>query len=220
MITYDTTLTGDTELLLHHDNIDWADFMDEWKNDPGNKKASKAGDDRTPPWRWLGCLYHDGEHVAMPQANIMRCIMEGGGMVPTGGKNGKTFKSQTQSGMMCGESFWRLTVKGKQIPYAGLELLREETSFAANRKMAQSYGFDLLVKRAKIGMAKHIRVRPVLAPGWILEGTLQVWDEMITPQALENILSYSGQYKGLGDWRPGGKTPGPFGRFSAKIKKR
>ena len=35
---------------------------------------------------------------------------------------------------------------------------------------------------------------------------------------LADILRYAGQYKGLGDWRPGGKTPGSFGMFEAAVK--
>jgi OmcA/MtrC family decaheme c-type cytochrome len=57
-----------------HDNIDWADFMEDWKNDPANKKNSKAGDDRSPSWRWLGCVYHDGKVLSIPQANIMKSL--------------------------------------------------------------------------------------------------------------------------------------------------
>ena len=85
MRTYAVTLTGKTPLLMHHDNIEWADFMDEWKSNPDNKAGSKAGDDRSPAWRWLGAAYHDGKNFAMPQANIMRCLMEGGAMVPVPG---------------------------------------------------------------------------------------------------------------------------------------
>lgn len=45
-----------------------------------------------------------------------------------------------------------------------------------------------------------------------------VSDEQITTAALQDIVTYAGQYKGLGDWRPGGKTPGPFGMFTATLK--
>jgi len=31
MRTHQVVLTGKTPLLMHHDNIDWADGMDEWK---------------------------------------------------------------------------------------------------------------------------------------------------------------------------------------------
>ena len=214
------TLTGKTPLLMHSDNIEWADFMEDWKNDPANKKNSKAGDDRSPAWRWIGSVYHDGKHVAIPQANIMRSLMEGGAMVPVpGGKSGKTFKSQTQSGMMSVEPFWLLSIDGALIQWTDIEVLQAEDSFKAHRETARRLGFDLMVKRAKIGSSKHVRVRPEFAAGWKASGTLAVWDEQITEVTLGQILEYSGQYKGLGDWRPGGKTPGPYGMFEASIKK-
>lgn len=220
MRNYRVTITGKTPMLMHHDNIEWADFMTTWKDDPANKKSSKAGDDRTPAWRWLGCCYHDGSVLAIPQANIMRSIMEGGAMVPVpGGKMGKTFKSQTQSGMMCVEESWPLLIGGKTIPWGEVEALKDEGDFTKNRTAARELGFDLMVKRAKVGTSKHIRVRPRFEAGWQISGTLAVWDDQITEQSLAQILEYAGQYKGIGDWRPGGKTPGPYGMFEAKIKK-
>ena len=219
MRTYEVTITGKTPLLMHHDNIEWADFMDEWKNNPENKKTSKAGDDRSPAWRWLGCVYHDGKELAIPQANIMKCLMEGGAMVPVpGGKNGKTFKAQTQSGMMSVEPFWTLHVGGAPIAWADLEALKDEKQFAEHKKAARSLGFELLVKRAAVGSSKHVRVRPQFAAGWQAKGRVVVWDEQITDAALRDIFEYAGQYKGIGDWRPGApKKPGPYGTFEAKI---
>lgn len=220
MKTYNIIITGKTPLLMHHDNIEWADFMEEWKTDPANKKGSKAGDDRSPAWRWLGCCYHDGTHLAVPQANIMRSLMEGGAMVPVpGGKMGKTFKSQTQSGMMSVDPLWTLLIGGKPIKWVDVERMKDIPEFAGHKKAAEKLGFSLLVKRAKIGTSKHVRVRPEFAAGWQLSGSLAVWDEQITQQSLEQIIAYAGQYKGLGDWRPGGKTPGPYGTFEAEILK-
>ena len=72
-------------------------------------------------------------------------------------------------------------------------------------------------KRVKIGMSKHIRVRPVFQ-SWSITGDLAVWDDQITKEILQNIIERAGQYKGLGDWRPGGKTPGPYGTFEARLR--
>ena len=219
MRNFQVTLTGKTPLLMHYDNVEWADFMERWKSDPANKKGSKAGDDRSPAWRWLGCVYHDGKHVAMPQANIMKSLMEGGAMVPVpGGKNGKTFKSQTQSGMMSVEPFWQLLVDGKPIQWAQIEALKDQNDFGAHKERVRKLGFELLTKRAAVGTSKHIRVRPQFAPGWQAVGSIAVWDEQITEAALRDIFAYAGQYKGLGDWRPGApKKPGPYGTFEAEI---
>jgi hypothetical protein len=203
---------------MHADNIEWADQMEEWKNDPANRKISKAGDDRSPAFRWLGCLYHDGEHVCIPQDNLMRSFMEGGAMVPVpGGRSGKTFKAQTQSGMNVGEPAWKLAVNGKEIEIAPLFSLMNEPDFGKHKEAAKAQGFSLHIKRAKIGASKHVRVRPIFH-NWTASGTIVVWDEQITTQVLTDILTYAGKYKGIGDWRPGAKTPGSFGMFEASIK--
>jgi len=217
--TYAVTLMSETDLLMHWDNIEWADAMDLWKNDPKNKKFSKAGDDRTPAWRWIGAMYHDGEAVTIPQDNLMRCVMEGGALVLVpGGRSGKTFKAQTQSGMMVAEPHWRVRVNGKEIPFAPFRALVErETNFAAHQTLAKRHGFELFVKRAKIGASKHVRVRPMFRD-WSVSGHIQVLDAQITTDVLQDVLTMAGIYKGLGEWRPGSKTPGPWGRFKATVQ--
>ena len=165
-------------------------------------------------------MYHDGQVAAMPSDNLMRCFMEGGAMVPVpGGKNGKTFKAQTQSGMMVAEPFWPLSVNGDGmlVPMSQVNALLKQEDFASHKQAADALGFSLFVKRAKIGASKHVRVRPRF-DSWALTGTINVWDKQITKAVLTDVLRYAGQYKGLGDWRPGGKTPGSFGMFEAVIE--
>lgn len=218
--TYEVTLTGTTPLIMHWDNIAWADAMDAWRLDPKNKKFSKAGDDRTPVWRWLGCMYHDGERVALPQDNLMRALMEGGAMVLVpGGKMGKSFKQQTQSGLIVAEPFWSVSVSGGEIPIEPFQRLAWDSSvsFDAHQALAKKHGFELFMKRAKVGQNKHVRVRPVFS-NWSVSGTIQVMDAQITTDVLTDILTMAGTYKGLGDWRPSSKTPGPYGRFTSSVK--
>lgn len=215
--TYEVTITGKTPLLLHWDNIDWADEMDEWKSNPANKKNSKAGDDRTPAWRWIGSAYHDGAQLAIPSDNIMRCLMEGGAMVPVpGAKGNKTFKSQSQSGMAVAEPYWPIAGPAGLVPLQDVNALRESEDFKEHRARVRELGFELFVKRAKVGMSKHIRVRPRFN-AWSISGRIHVWDEQITTDVLRDILTYGGQFKGLCDWRPGGKTPGSYGMFEASV---
>lgn len=220
MQTYHVKLTGRTPLLLHNDNLEWADHMEAWKNNPENKRNSKAGDDRTPAWRWIGACYHDGKVIALPQGNIMRSIMEGGAMVPVpGGRSGKTFKAQTQSGMMSVDPYWALCNEhGQLIDWPSVLALKDIQDFGMHLEAVKDLGFTLNVKRAAIGKSKHIRVRPEFAVGWSCMGQLAVWDAQITETALLSILTYAGQYKGLCDWRPGGRTPGPYGTFEATLK--
>lgn len=217
MNRYRVTLTGRNPLLCHNDDIDWADHMETWKNDPANKKMSRAGDDRPPAWRWLGCLYHE-HYIGLPAANLMRSFMEGGAMVPVpGGKSGKTFKSQTQSGMMIEETLWPLLIGDAALAWSEVESLKDVHDFSEHRELVRALGFELNIKRAKIGTSKHIRVRPQFNVGWRVSGTIAVWDEQITLDALTRIIEYAGFYKGLGDWRPGGRTPGAYGTFNSEI---
>jgi len=219
METFHVTITGKMPLLLHADNIEWADKMEAWKNNPDNRAKGKAGDDRTPPWRWIGNLTYDDPKgkLALPSEYIMRCLMAGGAQVPTG-KGQQTFKSQTQSGIICEELFWPLEADGRIINIQEIEEIRKLKTFAEQAEAVKELGFSLFVKRAKVGNNKHIRVRPRFDT-WCTAGDLIVVDDQITQDVLSKILDIAGKAKGLGDWRPGGKTPGPFGTFTATIRK-
>lgn len=219
MRTYQVQITGKTPLLMHWDNIEWADEMSEWKDNPNNRKDSKAGDDRSPAWRWIGSMYHDGNFVSVPADNLMRAMMEGGAMVPVpGAKGNKTFKAQTQSGMMVNEPYWHLETGGRKIAMDQIKPLLSNKDFKEHKSTAEANGFALFIKRAKVGASKHVRVRPRFDT-WSITGTLSVWDEQVTDHVLAEVLKYAGTYKGLGDWRPGSKTPGSFGMFDASVKK-
>lgn len=211
MRTYQVTIEGKTPLIMHHDNLEWADRMSKWQSVAKNKANSKAGDDRTPPFRWLGALYHDGQHVVVPADNIMKALMKGGTLQPTG-KGQKTFKAQTQSGIMAPELFWPLLMDGKTIPVAELFQDFEARNFDAWNDLVTKLGFVLYVKRVRIGKAKHVRVRPLFKQ-WSLRGSLVVMDEAITAQVLADIGTLAGQYAGLCEWRPSSDTPGPHGMF-------
>jgi hypothetical protein len=219
MQTYQITLTGTQPLLMHADDIDWADQMEAWKVDKDNKKKSKAGDDRSPAHRWIGSLYrNEAGEVVIPTENTMRALMEGGAMVLVpGGRGGKTFKAQTQSGIMPREIGWPLLINGKPIPVAPIQRLLKEADFSVHREAVKELGFSLFLKRARIGQSKHIRVRPRFE-NWSATGELVVIDEQITQEILADILEVAGKYKGLGDWRPSSKTPGTFGMFSAQLR--
>jgi hypothetical protein len=218
MQTYDVTLTHKTPLLMHHDNIEWADKMELWNRVPANKKGSKAGDDRSPAFRWLGCIYHDGERMVLPVDNIMASIMGGAAQVPTGKGQG-TFKSRSQSGIVPGEMFWPFLVNGQEVPIADFFANAEKRSFDEFQALAAKYGFTLFVKRARIGKAKHVRVRPRF-DDWSASGTLMVTDDGITEEILRTILEQAGRLKGMADWRPGSPTPGSWGMYQSVVRKR
>jgi hypothetical protein len=218
---YAVRLTGETPLLMHSDDVSWAAQMDAWQADPENRKVSRAGDDRTPAYRWLGYCYHDRKHLGVPADNLMTMLREGGAKVPTGNRAGKgdqSFKKLSQSGILVNEIQWDLeTPKGK-VPWAALHKLVNEPDFAKHEEVTQSLGFSLFVKRARVGQTKHTRVRPRF-DSWAASGTVTVLEDMITTDVLTSILEIAGRLCGLGDWRPSSpKSPGGFGRFSVAIE--
>jgi len=217
MKKYNTTITGETPLLMHNDNLAWAEVMNKWRLDPATKKTSVAGDDRSPAWRWIGNLYVEGGKIVVPSDNLMTVLREGGKKVPTG-KGQESFGRHTQSGIIVDQSAWKVVVNGQDIPYAPIKDLIEEPDFTTHLTTTEKLGFELFVKRAKIGAVKHVRVRPRF-DSWTINGTLTVLDETITTEILKNILLMAGAYCGLGDWRPSSpKSAGPFGKFTSNIQ--
>jgi len=219
MATYKVHLIGETPLIQHWDNIQWAESLKKWRNDPGNKMKQQAGDDRSPAWTWLGSLYAEQGKVVVPADNLQTAIREGGSKVGTGRK-GATFKRLTQCGMVVNESAWPLHVNGKTIDAKKLyDDLIEEEDYEEHKKRVEKLGFMLFEKRARVGQSKHIRVRPRFDQ-WEADGTITVFDDqVISGDALRLILESAGSMCGLGDWRPSSpKSPGPFGRFRVEVE--
>lgn len=215
--SYQVSITGSTSLLVHQDNISWSETMKKYERDPANKKLTTPGDDRTPAWRWIGYMYFDGGKAVIPSDNLMTLLREGGSKCPTG-KKGGTYKRQTQSGIVVNEIGWPLLGSKGEILQSEVEKFIEVSDFSAHETRAKELGFELFVKRAKIGDAKHIRVRPSFSQ-WSCAGTLTVFDETIDTPVLTDILNYGGRFAGLCDWRPSSpKSPGPHGTFTVKVK--
>ncbi len=219
MKQYQITLNGLTPLLMHQDNLTFSEKVQAWCKDPANKGNTTAGDDRTPPWTWIGYLYHDGRTIGMPSDNLMTMLREGGAKVAKKGK--ETFKKQTQSGIMIDQQQWDLLINGKPVSIDPVKNLIGDTDFNAHIDAAENLGFELLVKRATIGRAKHVRVRPMFR-SWQLVGSLTVLDEEmsgLTRGVLQTVFDQGGAMCGLGDWRPSSPSkPGTFGRFEATVE--
>lgn len=215
--TYKVTLTGATPFIMHADNIAWRDHMKEWEMQPGNKKGSVAGDDRSPAWRWLGYCYHDGNRLCVPADNLMTMLREGGKKVPTG-KRGASFKAATQSSLLVNEVGWPMVVSGgRTVAWQDVLALEAVPEFAKHEEAAAAMGFCLFVKSVKVGQAKHVRVRPTFDT-WSCSGTISLLNDTINADVLRTILEQAGAFVGMGDWRPGGATPGAFGRFTATVE--
>lgn len=212
---YDFTLTGQTPLLMHADDIDAADSLKEWRSDSRNKSISVPGDDRSPPWTWQTYVYSDPEtgEVAVPAANVMAALRNGGAKVPYKGQT--TFKSLSQSGILISASHCKLRNDGKPVMIADVHALRD-LPFNDQADGARKLGFTLYKVRAKINTSKNVRVRPRFDV-WDVTGTVFVSEPAITRDKLTDIFAEAGRQAGLGDWRPGSKTPGSYGIFSATI---
>lgn len=210
---YRFTLTGQTRLLMHADDVEAADRLEAFRKAPQNKGAGKAGDDRSPAWSWKTNLYHDGDHVGIPADVFMACLRAAGSRLKL--KGNTTCKALTQTGLNLGEGFLEITIDGKKVPMRAIEKI--DGTFPEHMKAVEGLGFKLHVVRRRVGQAKHVRVRPCFFP-WELSGTLQVLDGVWTKEMLGQLISVAGHYCGLCDERPGGKTPGTFGRFTGTIE--
>jgi len=204
---------------MHNDNLNFSEKIKAWQKDPANKANSTAGDDRTPPWTWIGYLYHNGLNLGVASDNIMTMLREGGTKVLTG-KGKETFKKQTQSGIMLDQQQFDLIVNDDLISIDGIEALIGNMDFNEHMAVAEALGFDLLIKRAKIGRAKHTRVRPMFRK-WTLSGSITILDEELsglTKEILTTILNQAGALCGLCDWRPSSPSSGTFGKFQPTIE--
>jgi hypothetical protein len=200
---------------MHADDVEAATSLEEWRKAPEHKNISKAGDDRSPAWTWQTYLYHDGEHVSMPSANVMVCLRTAATQMIL--KRQKTYKEISQSGMMCDSEYLGFEVddKGTQVSVADVASLRDE-SFADQAETVKGLGFRLFVKRARVGTSKHIRVRPRF-DNWCVSGRmLVIAPELQKIEILRQMFNIAGRV-GLCDWRPGCKTPGPFGMFESSV---
>jgi hypothetical protein len=200
-------------LLQHSDDVELADSLKVWRQDSANKNMSISGDDRSPAWTWQTYLYTDGDNVSLPSQNLMVAIRQAGAQIIL--KKSKTYKEISQSGLLIPTEFLKFTVGGKQIPFAAIEAMRKK-SFADQADSVRELGFRLFVKRARIGQAKHVRVRPRFDT-WEATGEVQILVPEIIEDVLYKLFELAGRV-GLCDWRPGCRTPGPYGMFETVWK--
>lgn len=210
---YEFTLTGNSPLLMHADNVESSDELAAWRKDPANKNKSVSGDDRSPAWTYISYGYWDDDgNLVMPFENLMACLRMAAARVILKGQ--KSFKEISQAGV--------LPVGENADFYCGDRQLHindfadREDDFETHREKAKELGLSLFIKRAKVGQSKHVRVRPKFKD-WTVVGRLQVTADELTESVLKQIFEIAGRSIGLGDWRPGGKTPGSFGLFNAEL---
>lgn len=210
-------ITGVSPLLVHADDVEKSDMLQSWRKDGKNKAQSTRGDDRSPAWTWQTYLYTNGLHLIIPVDNLMACLRDAAKMMTLSGM--KSFKEASQCGIVFHDDFLDLIPgSGRPIKAEDIEAMKD-LPFADQCEAAHALGFSLYVKRAKVGSAKHVRVRPKFDE-WSLSGVVEVTAKEIQESHLREMFELAGFYKGLCDWRPGSpKCPGRFGRFTTEIKR-
>ena len=213
---YEVTLTGHTPLLLHMDNIKWGERVRAWQKDPMNKKASVAGDDRSPAWVWMGYCYKANGVLVIDADNIMAMLRDAGKKCPASTGKG-SLKAATQSGIIVDQIGWPIVGAKGEIEWAALDPLKDESDFEKHEQSAVDLGFELFVKRARIGTSKHVRVRPRFDT-WSASGSITVMDDALNRATIEMLFAQGGRFVGLCDWRPGSPASGRYGMFTAEVK--
>jgi hypothetical protein len=217
MRTYAVDLKSITPLIMHRDNLEFKAQVEKWQRDPSNRDKSVPGDDRSPAWTWIGSLYHDGKAIALPGDCVMASLM-GAGTEVKAPRGKKSLKAQTQSGMAFAEPFLTFAMNGKKgVKMSDLEPLTKQEAFDEHLTAVRERGFSLDIRRVRVGMSKHVRVRPVFE-SWHAHGTINVWDDTLTTDVLSMVFYIAGDKYGVCEWRPSGRRPGPFGRFHAEVK--
>jgi hypothetical protein len=215
-------LTGQSPLLMHRDNIEFADYIKAWR-DENSKPGSPKGDDRHPPFTWTGYLYHDeGEdaQVSLFHDVLMACLVKAGALVPNPERRaGTTFKKLIAGAIYIPDFTLPMTFAGgAPVMMKDIEAIKDKPKFTDHLAAVKDLGFSLLVKRAKVGQAKHVRVRPQFNE-WAASGSLIVTSKELTEKAIRSIFEKAGSEVGIGDWRPGSpQSPGPYGRFNSEIE--
>lgn len=214
----DFTLTGISPLLMHADDVLMADELAHArKTMPKGQKT--AGDDRSPAWTWHTYVYHEDDRVVWPSENLMVSLRSAAATVIYSKQ--KSFKELSQSGLVIPTEALDFQTRKGPVSWSMIQSWRDnDTPFMEQSKAITKSDPDctLFVKRAKIGTAKHVRVRPRFEH-WIVSGRIMITNSEITFERLTEFFEIAGNRVGLGDWRPSSKTPGPYGRFTAVLKK-
>ena len=202
---------------MNNDNLAWKERVKAWQIDPANKSKSVKGDDRSPAWTWIGCLYKANDLIVVESDAIMAMLRDAGQKCPTG-KGRASYKAITQSGILVDQIGWPVETSKGFIKWSSFDALHDDEDFTVHEKVANQHGIDLFVKRVTIGNSKWVRVRPRFDQ-WKIEGTITVVDDTLTTDVLQTIFNVGGHRCGLCDWRPGSpKKPGSFGMFETTLK--
>ena len=157
-----------------------------------------------PAWTWIGYLYEMNKKVIVIDSdNLMSMLERRRDKDTRKARKGEYEGGNAEREYLVNEIGWVLKLNGKEIPYEPILALADENDFEKHEALADKLGFELFVKRARIGTAKHVRVRPRFE-NWSATGTITVSDPQLTEDMLTTIFCFpAGRYAGIGDWRTG-----------------
>lgn len=216
MNTFKFELTGVVPLLMHNNNIEERDRLEEMRK---RMKGGKKGDDRSPADSWKTYLYfsESSGNICMPSENLLACLLSGGAKEKFSGK--ETLKTHSQR-VGFDSLDYDLHVNGKPISKADIDQISGE--FLEQADAARDLGFRLQVKPCTVGASSHVRVRPMFT-NWSISGRFEIHEDdanILNQKSLQALMSTCGRLIGLGDWRPSApKKPGQYGRFTAVVTK-
>ena len=212
-------IIGTTPLLMHRDSVEHADAMGELLKSTKKGQSGPAGDDRWPSYRWVGYCYHDErDRLCIPAQNLFSCLLKGAvDFKPAGATKKQSIKPFVSCEIAVGDAILTkpaLTIE--QIEHAIEPYVGDFKS--TKEAVERDLGFALDVRRAKVGSAKHVRVRPMFYDWEASCDVVLACDKISKAQALE-LFAHCGMFVGVGDWRPGAPTPGLYGKFRVEIVK-
>lgn len=204
---------GVSPILMHYDNIEGSDLLEKVRKAPENKHY-KRGDDRYPSWTYQVYLLSDGDRLAMPADYVFGNLRDGASKIPMG--RNSNYKRRFVGGVDMSQTFYfaMAGAGGRQVMLS--ELPAHDLPFAEHVELLRKVGVDLHMKRVPIGQSKHVRVRAMLKE-WSFRGFFDVIDKDLMDKPLITSFFTHGGKLGLGDWRPGAKSPGWYGQYKATL---
>lgn len=221
-VLYNFSCIGRTKIIIHRNDVMSADKVQRWREERRQDKKILKGDDRYPCWTWKTYLYHDGECIVVPTANIGSALSRAGTQFSLNGSR-KSLKAAAVSCIIFPHEYLRVIPAGKKAPIKMKDVIDidDDAPFEEHIEPAAKLGILLDVRRVPIGQRQHVRVRPCLPPGWRVEGTFYNMQPYLIPEEqLKRLWTSIGEFEGLCDWRPGAPHhPGQHGKFETTISR-
>jgi len=190
MQTIQFNITGIRPLVMHNGQMidPLNSFVRAIKDITKKKSKTDADHEAIAKLEWMAGLYLDSKDGAIiPSESIEACVL-------AGAKKSRIGKD-VQAAVFMEETHAKVIYEGPRDP----EKMYAEPRFALRRPV-------------KVGMARVMRVRPMIPTGWQAAFTLSFDESILNRQAVVQAVQDAGMLCGLGDWRP------KFGRFTTEAK--